>query len=112
MMFLPPPSHAHMTALDACSVEAATLRKDQVLQVELDGRRRTPFEDDMAEPRQVGIKGHVGRQVYVYMWAKSVGPQDRWAHFVSQFKEVRLGLFDMRQVRMCLFVCNLAFGFE
>lgn len=81
MMFLPPPSHGHLTALDVCSVEAAAVRGGRV-----------------GVGSEQGLGGRVGRQVYVYLWGASVGPRDVWAHWLARLPKVHLGLLDLPRV--------------
>ncbi|XP_069174118.1 uncharacterized protein [Procambarus clarkii] len=92
MMYIPPPSHDHMTALDACSVEAATIRADQVEEASEDMDKYKPGSSKR-EP--VGISGHVGRQVYVFLWGSSVRPGDVWAQWLSRLQRVNIGLLNV-----------------
>ncbi|KAG7165046.1 hypothetical protein Hamer_G004804 [Homarus americanus] len=126
MMFLPPPSHGYMTALDACSVEAAAIRVDNLESSSLHGDKYDERVRDAAKSEEEGGKskkeggkskkeggksmkegkkskkeggmGHIGRQVYVYLWQTSVGPKDVWGQWVTRLPGVRLDLLEVPKI--------------
>ncbi|XP_071524000.1 uncharacterized protein [Panulirus ornatus] len=79
VMFLPSPSHGYLTALDACSVEAAVMP---------DGQAGVGSERGL-------VGGRVGRQVNVYLWGSSVGPRDVWTQWLARFPGAHVMLLDL-----------------
>nr|XP_053635785.1 uncharacterized protein LOC128691004 [Cherax quadricarinatus] len=93
MMFLPPPSHGYMTALDACSIEAATITDAKGGMI----HSLDKYYEESSN-KQVGVSGLEGRRVYVYLWGNSVGPSDVWGKWVSRLPHVHLGFLDLPKI--------------
>ncbi|CAL4107515.1 unnamed protein product, partial [Meganyctiphanes norvegica] len=61
LILLAPPNHGPLTALDACSVEAA------------------------------GARLKKGRNfLYVFLWDNKINPSDTWGHYISNMEKVHL----------------------
>lgn len=91
-MFLPPPSHSYMTPLDVCSVEAAVEANED------GGASRDVLSGE--EDWELGRGGYpVRRQVYVFLWGSSMGPNDVWGRWVTRLPKVTVNLLDVPRVR-------------
>ncbi|XP_042879526.1 lactosylceramide 4-alpha-galactosyltransferase-like [Penaeus japonicus] len=71
VMFLPSPAHAHTTALDACSVEAAGVN---------------PFNPTDR------------RKVYVFMWGMTLSPRDVWGRWILGLPKVDMSLVNLPKI--------------
>ncbi|XP_063843573.1 uncharacterized protein LOC135090605 [Scylla paramamosain] len=81
IMFLPAPSHGYMSALDACSVEAAGEWEEH-----MGARKDWPALNVVSGKR---------RQVHVYLWSSSLSPHDVWGQWVEQLPRVTVSLLDV-----------------
>ncbi|KAK3869002.1 hypothetical protein Pcinc_025663 [Petrolisthes cinctipes] len=85
MLVVPPPGSTHLTALDACSVEAAGLKPHQM-------------DSDQIHEGSMGVKKQMGREVHVYGWSVSVDSTDMWAQWVAHMSGVHMSLLHLPKV--------------
>ena len=79
---LPDPTVSKMTAIDACSIEAATFT-----------RHRPIGPMNSGHPQ-----GRIIRPVDVYLWSKTITSRDTWAYMIASLPGVHLGYMDVTQV--------------